>query len=58
MTRLRDTIQRVHQVLDAAYDEELAKAGIKLTPQQLVVLEAIWDEDKPSQTAIVNVTQH
>ena len=56
MTRLRDTIQRVQQALDAAYDSELHDARVDVTPQQLRVLDAIWNEDGPSQTTLVNVT--
>lgn len=56
MTRFRDTIQRVQQALDAAYDSELHNARVDVTPQQLIVLEAIWQHDGPSQTVLVKDT--
>lgn len=53
---IRTAIYQAHQAFSAAYEAELKKAGLTITGQQASVLIAMLDEDRPSQTDLVNRT--
>lgn len=56
MPRLHQTLYRAHQALTKGYEDEFSRGNVDLTPQQHHVLEAIQEQEHPSQSDIVSVT--